>query len=378
MTKTIISSNSLIKTFSITLVKLPTPLNISTIWNFGSLLSLCLIIQIVSGLLLSSSYSPGIETSFPLITITIETIDKSWLIRYIHANGASLFFACLYIHIGRGIFYGSMLYKHVWSVGVTILILVIATAFLGYVLPVNQISFWGASVITNLFSQIPYLGPTIVEYVWGGVSVHTITIIRFFTFHFILPFIVLAIVIVHITFLHQTGSRNPLGLTSNSIKISFNSFLSLKDLLGVLLISTLFLTLVLRHPLLLGDDENFNAANAAVTPQHIQPEWYFLFAYAILRSIPNKLGGVIALAFSVLILYTITLTFNSKIKTTRFYPLNTMLFWSFVVTVALLTWIGIRPVQEPYIITGQILTVIYFSFFIVNPLIFKLWDKLTY
>lgn len=376
MTKQYFTKNPLLKALNSTLVELPAPSNISIFWNFGSLLSLCLIIQIVSGLLLASAYSPRIEYSFDLISKIAESSDKGWLIRYIHANGASLFFFCLYTHIGRGIYYRSYLYKHTWNVGVTILLLTMAAAFLGYVLPVNQISFWGASVITNLFREIPYIGGDIVKLIWGGPRVDNPTIIRFFTFHFIIPFIILAAVVVHIIFLHETGSRNPLGINSSLDKRPFHIYFSSKDLLGIFLVSSLFLFLCLTNPLVLGDDENFTRANPSVTPHHIQPEWYFLFAYAILRSIPNKLGGVIALAFSIIILYTIPLTNVSSTKGIIFYPLNKITFWLFVVSVLLLTWIGMCPVEEPYVITGQILTCLYFIFYLINPLLMKLWDYL--
>lgn len=375
MTKSITNANSLIKVFTKTFIRLPAPANISSLWNFGSLLSLCLVIQIISGLFLASTYSANLETSFTLVTQIIETTDKGWLIRRVHANGGSLFFICLYAHVARGLYYRSFILTHVWSAGTTMLLIIIATAFIGYVLPANQISFWGASVITNLFSEVPYLGPTIVQFIWGGGSVDTPTLIRFFTFHFFLPFIILALVIIHITFLHQTGSNNPLGLSSTTNKITFNSFLSFKDLFRVALTTLGFLILNFYWPLLFSDHENFNPADPSVTPNHIQPEWYFLFAYAILRSIPNKLGGVVALLLSVLILYTLPFTHLSKIKRTYFYPLNTLLFWSFIVTVILLTWIGARPVEEPYIFTGQVLTTLYFSYFIISPLISKLWDS---
>lgn len=376
MTKQYFKSNPIFKVFDSTLVTLPAPINISVYWNFGSLLSICLIIQIITGVILATSYAPAIELRFNLISQIIETTGTGWLTRYIHANGASLFFLCLYLHVGRGIYYGSYLYKHTWNIGVTILLLTIAAAFLGYVLPINQISFWGASVITNLFSEIPYIGPDVVQLIWGGVSVDNPTIIRFFTFHFIIPFIILAMVIIHITLLHQTGSRNPLGLISKSDKLIFHEYFSIKDIAGVLLTLLIFSTICLYSPLTLGDDDNFNPANPSVTPHHIQPEWYFLFAYAILRSIPNKLGGVIALALSIIMLYSIPLTHTAKKKTTSFYPLNKILFWSFIVSVILLTWIGIRPVEDPYITTGQILTLFYFRFYFLYPALMSAWDKL--
>lgn len=367
--------NPLFKVFNSTLVELPAPKNISLLWNIGSLLSMCLIIQILTGVLLASTYRPSIASRFILTNQIIETIDRTWLIRYIHANGASLFFICLYTHIGRGIYYNSYTLTHTWNIGVTIFILTIATAFIGYILPVNQISFWGASVITNLFSEVPYIGPDLVKTIWGGPSVDTPTVIRFFAFHFLLPFIILALVGVHITLLHGTGSSNPLGLTRPHTKIKFNPNYSLKDLIGVFLIFLLFLLLCLYNPLALGDDENFINANPAVTPQHIQPEWYFLFAYAILRSIPNKLGGVIALLLSVVILYTLPYNIKIKTKSSPFNPPIKILFWLFVVNLILLTWIGIRPVEDPYIFTGQILTTTYFLYFFIQPILNIFWEK---
>nr|APL97256.1 cytochrome b [Linevichella vortex] len=374
MTKSILTLNPLMKVFTSTLIKLPAPTNISTMWNFGSILSICLILQLVTGLLLASTYSANMSSSFQLVSQMMETSDKGWILRYAHANGASLFFASMYLHIGRGIFYSSFLYKHVWAVGVTILLLSMATAFMGYVLPISQMSYWGASVITSLFSEVPYMGPSLVQFIWGGSSVSGPTITRFFTFHFLFPFVILALVATHVTFLHQTGSSNPLGLASNSMKITFNFFFSLKDLAGALIAVMLFLILIFYWPLTLGDDENFTLANPAVTPQHIQPEWYFLFAYAILRSVPNKLGGVIALVMSVMILYLLPLTFMASMKSSSFYPCNNLLFWALVFTVALLTWIGMRPVEEPYVLTGQVLTLMYFTYFLVAPLMSKLWD----
>lgn len=363
MTKQFLQKNSALKIFSNTLIYLPAPKNLSLIWNFGSLLIACLITQIITGLLLARAYSPRIEIRFKLISQIIETLDKGWLIRYIHANGASLFFICLYTHIGRGIYYGSYILKHTWIVGVSIFLMTIAAAFLGYVLPVNQISFWGASVITNLFREVPYLGSQLISLIWGSTSVSDPTLIRFFTFHYILPFIILVLVILHIIFLHTTGSNNPLGLSSKTNKIIFHSFFSIKDMMGLAFIFILFRIICFYYPLVLGDDENFTPANPRVTPNHIQPEWYFLFAYAILRSIPNKLGGVIALALSVIILYT--LPFNKiNYKTISFNPLSKLIFYRFCVIVLLLTWIGIRPVEDPYVLSGQILTVLYFSYFL--------------
>nr|QQQ88683.1 cytochrome b [Hyalella kochi] len=369
--------NPLLGVFDSTLVTLPTPSNISSFWNFGSLLSICLVTQIVSGVLLASSYSASMDISFTLIMKIMEASDKGWLIRYLHANGASLFFLCLYVHVGRGIYYGSYIYKSTWSVGVTILLLTMAAAFLGYVLPVNQMSFWGASVITNLFSEVPYIGDKLVQLIWGGVSVDSPTIFRFFSFHFLIPFIILALVIVHITLLHLTGSSNPMGISSSSDKVIFHSYFSLKDTMSVLTVFFLFTMLCMYYPLVLGDDENFNMANPSVTPHHIQPEWYFLFAYAILRSIPNKLGGVIALAMSILSLYLMPLMPLGKMKSSMFYPMSKLLFWFFVVCVMTLTWIGMCPVEPPYVLTGQIFTFLYFLFYLFNPLLVLFWDNMS-
>nr|YP_009160743.1 cytochrome b [Pseudoniphargus daviui]CCB84640.1 cytochrome b [Pseudoniphargus daviui] len=366
----------LFKIMDSTLVQLPAPNNISFLWNSGSLLFVCLAIQIISGLLLASSYSSSMEQSFNLVNIMMETTDKYWFTRFIHANGASLFFICMYTHIARGLYYSSFLFIHTWNIGVTILLLTMAAAFLGYVLPVNQMSFWGASVITNLFSEVPYIGPDIVRLIWGGVSVDSPTIMRFFTFHFLIPFLILMMVIIHITLLHQTGSSNPLGLTSKTEKIIFHPYFSLKDIAGMLFILLLFFYLCLFHPLILGDNENFTLANTAITPHHIQPEWYFLFAYAILRSIPNKLGGVIALLLAVLILYITPFTYTAKFKSFMFYPGNKLMFWMWVWVTILLTWVGACPVEDPYVLTGQILTILYFTYFLTYPLAATTQDNL--
>ncbi len=358
------------------LVDLPAPINISSWWNFGSLLGLCLIIQILTGLFLAIHYTADITIAFNSVNHICRDVNYGWLLRTIHANGASFFFICLYLHVGRGIYYGSYLFTPTWLVGVLLLFLVIGTAFIGYVLPWGQISFWGATVITNLLSAVPYLGIDLVQWVWGGFAVDNATLTRFFTFHFILPFIVLAITIIHLLFLHETGSNNPIGLNSNIDKIPFHPYFTYKDIVGFIVILIALILLVLISPNLLGDPDNFIPANPLVTPVHIQPEWYFLFAYAILRSIPNKLGGVIALVLSIAILAILPFYHLSKFRGIQFYPINQVLFWIIVVTVILLTWIGARPVEEPYVLVGQILTVVYFSYYIFNPLIIKWWDNL--
>nr|ATL17009.1 cytochrome b [Parnassius nomion]WDS46360.1 cytochrome b [Parnassius apollonius] len=371
-------THPLFKIINGSLIDLPSPSNISLWWNFGSLLALCLIIQILTGLFLTMYYTANIELAFYSVNYICRNVNYGWLIRTLHANGASFFFICIYLHIGRGIYYESFNLKYTWMVGIIILFILMATAFMGYVLPWGQMSFWGATVITNLLSAIPYLGTMLVNWIWGGFAVDNATLTRFYSFHFLFPFIILMLTMIHLLFLHQTGSNNPLGINSNLDKIPFHPFFTFKDLIGFIIMLMLLIMLTLTNPYLLGDPDNFIPANPLVTPIHIQPEWYFLFAYAILRSIPNKLGGVIALIMSILILIILPLTFNKKIQGIQFYPINQMLFWSMVSIIILLTWIGARPVEDPYIITGQLLTILYFSYFLINPIINKIWDNLIF
>nr|YP_010876302.1 cytochrome b [Bruchus pisorum]WHE17353.1 cytochrome b [Bruchus pisorum] len=371
-------THPLIKIFNNSLIDLPTPSNITTLWNFGSLLGLCLGIQIITGLFLAMHYCPNVDMAFNSVAHICRDVNYGWLIRTLHANGASFFFICLYIHIGRGLYYSSYYLLETWMIGVTIFFIVMATAFLGYVLPWGQMSFWGATVITNLLSAIPYLGTSIVQWIWGGFAVDNATLTRFFTFHFLFPFIVAALVIIHLLFLHQTGSNNPLGTKSNIDKIPFHPYFTFKDIVGMLIMTFMLVFLTLNTPYLLGDPDNFIPANPLVTPIHIQPEWYFLFAYAILRSIPNKLGGVIALVMSIAILYLMPFMNKKKFMSTQFYPINKMLFWTMFTIIMLLTWIGARPVEDPYILTGQILTILYFMYYIINPITNKIWDKIIF
>nr|WVD73172.1 cytochrome b [Monolepta wilcoxi] len=371
-------TNPLLKIINNSLIIFPSPSNISTMWNFGSLLGLCLMIQILTGLFLAMHYCPNIELAFNSVTHICRDVNYGWLIRTLHANGASFFFICLYIHIGRGMYYSSYNMMETWMIGVTIFFLTMATAFLGYVLPWGQMSFWGATVITNLMSAIPYLGNMLVQWIWGGFAVDNATLTRFFTFHFILPFIVFALMIIHLLYLHQTGSSNPIGTKSDIDKIPFHPYFTFKDILGGLIMMFMLISLTLHNPYLLGDPDNFIPANPLVTPIHIQPEWYFLFAYAILRSIPNKLGGVIALVMSIAILYILPFSNKKKYSSMQFYPINKFLFWSLFSMIILLTWIGARPVEDPYILTGQILTIMYFMYYILNPMISHIWDSIIY
>nr|YP_006303649.1 cytochrome b [Rafetus swinhoei]ADV42005.1 cytochrome b [Rafetus swinhoei] len=365
MTTNLRKSHPMIKIINNSLIDLPSPSNISIWWNFGSLLGACLALQITTGLFLAMHYSPNISTAFSSIAHITRDVQYGWLIRNMHANGASLFFMCIYLHIGRGLYYGSYLYKQTWNTGVILLLLTMATAFMGYVLPWGQMSFWGATVITNLLSAIPYIGTTMVQWVWGGFSVDNATLTRFFTLHFLLPFMILGLTMIHLLFLHETGSNNPTGLNSNTDKIPFHPYFSYKDLLGLMMVLTLLLSIAMFYPNLLGDPDNFTPANPLSTPPHIKPEWYFLFAYAILRSIPNKLGGVLALLLSILVLFTLPLLHTSKQRTLTFRPITQTLFWSFVANLMVLTWIGGQPVENPFIMIGQTASILYFLILLV-------------
>nr|UXX49946.1 cytochrome b [Portunion sp.] len=366
----------MLRTVNNTLVELPTPPNISSMWNFGSLLGLCLVMQMATGVFLALHYLNSLDDAFQSVVHICRDVNFGWVMRTVHANGASLFFICVYLHIGRGVYYNSFRSIALWSSGVTILFILMATAFLGYVLPWGQMSFWGATVITNLLSTIPYVGPDLVQWLWGGFAVGGPTLTRFFALHYIMPFIIALLVMVHIILLHEKGSNNPLGILTSPDKISFHPYYTAKDIVGFAIFVSLFAALVLMDPYILGDPENFNMASAMNTPPHIQPEWYYLFAYAILRAIPNKLGGVIALVSSIAILLLLPFLRTPKMQSQAFYPINQLMFWSFISLFILLTWIGARPVEDPYILTGQIFTALYFLFFLVDPLMAKAWDSL--
>uniref|UniRef100_K7SH52 Cytochrome b n=2 Tax=Pleurodelinae TaxID=1331674 RepID=K7SH52_9SALA len=368
-------THPLLKIINNSFIDLPTPSNISYWWNFGSLLGICLITQIITGLFLAMHYTADTQSAFSSVAHICRDVNHGWLMRNIHANGASFFFICIYLHIGRGLYYGSYMFKETWNIGVILLLLVMATAFVGYVLPWGQMSFWGASVITNLLSAIPYVGGSLVEWVWGGFSVDKATLTRFFAFHFLLPFLIAGVSIIHLLFLHETGSNNPTGVPSNQDKISFHPYFSYKDLLGFLLALLTLVLIALIVPNLLVDPENFIPANPLMAPPHIKPEWYFLFAYAILRSIPNKLGGVIALLMSILILMFIPMLHTSKQRSLMFRSTSQILFWLLVANTLILTWIGGMPVEPPFTEIGQVASVLYFLLFIIMIPLIGLWEN---
>nr|ATD53023.1 cytochrome b [Deltocephalinae sp. EMHAU-2015-Zz052318] len=375
MNKPLRKKDKLVSIINNALIDLPAPINLSAWWNFGSILGVCLSIQLISGILLSMHYTANIEMAFNSVNHITRDVNYGWMMRNIHANGASMFFICMYMHVGRGMYYGSYHLNKTWNTGVIMLLTTMATAFLGYVLPWGQMSFWGATVITNLLSALPYVGPTLVTWIWGGFSVDNATLSRFFSIHFMMPFIIMLMVMIHLFFLHLTGSSNPLGINSNFDKIPFHPFFSIKDLMGFSIMIMTLMMVTMYNPYMLSDPDNFTPANPMVTPIHIQPEWYFLFAYAILRSIPNKLGGVMALFLSMLILLVMPFSMQSKFKGIQFYPISQLTFWMFTITVVLLTWIGARPVELPYTDTGMLLTMMYFTYFLMDPMLIKLWEN---
>lgn len=353
----------LLKILNASLVDLPAPSNITHLWNFGSLLGICLALQILTGIFLAIHYRANIFVAFNCIDHIMRDIWSGWVVRLLHANGASLFFLAIYIHIGRALYFRSFTLKITWRRGVAIFLISILTAFLGYVLPWGQMSYWGATVITNLLSAVPYIGIILVEWIWGGFSVRNSTLGRFFSLHYLFPFVILSLVIFHLVFLHENKSSNPLGIQNCTDKVPFHPYFLIKDLTRGILIFILFITINITSPFFFIDPDNFMPANPLVTPAHIQPEWYFLFAYAILRAIPNKLGGVIALLLSILILLIFLFT-NKKTQYRKSYT-QSLTFWTLTLIFLFLTWLGIKPVEEPFLTLSIIFTVSYFSWFLL-------------
>nr|AAL83582.1 cytochrome b [Sonora semiannulata] len=357
---------------------LPVATNISTWWNFGSMLLTCSALQIMTGFFLAIHYTANINLAFSSIVHITRDVPYGWIMQNLHAIGASMFFICIYIHIARGLYYGSYLNPHVWLSGTALLIILMATAFFGYVLPWGQMSFWAATVITNLLTAIPYIGTMLTTWLWGGFSINDPTLTRFFALHFILPFAIISLSSIHIMLLHTDGSSNPLGTNSDIDKIPFHPYHTYKDTLMLMSMITLMFMIMSFTPNIFNDPENFSKANPLVTPQHIKPEWYFLFAYGILRSIPNKLGGTIALVLSVTILMTMPFTHTSYIRSMTFRPLMQLVFWAMISTFIMMTWTATKPVEPPFILISQMTTILYFSFFIMNPIIGWLENKISF
>ena len=351
----------LIKIINGVLIDLPTPANLSVNWNYGSLLGLILVLQLVTGIVLSIRFSGHASISFDSVIMIYQDADYGWLLRLVHSTGASFFFLFLYLHIGRGLYYGSYVYPELWNIGVLIYLILIGTAFLGYVLPWGQMSYWAATVITNLLSAIPLLGSTLVQWVWGGFAVSNPTLTRFYTLHYLLPFVVSALVILHIFFLHIQGRSNPLGVSSRTNKVPFHYYYAVKELYVYFVFMFIFMVVTLKYGYNLIDAENWIPANPLVTPTHIQPEWYFLFAYAILRSIPNKLGGVLGLVLSVIFLFVFTVSSSRIIFSgINFSPIARFVYWRFIANFFLLTWLGRCPAERPYNEVALFCTVLFF------------------
>lgn len=349
------------------IINYPTPINLNYMWSFGSTAGICLVIQIITGIFLAMHYTPHIDYAFLSVEHIMTDVNNGWLIRYAHANGASMFFIVVYCHIFRGLYYGSYIYPRgmLWASGVVIFLLMMATAFMGYVLPWGQMSFWGATVITNLFSAIPFVGQSIVEWLWGGFSVSNATLNRFFSLHYLMPFVIAGVVLLHLTLLHKDGSNNPLGINTSVDYVSFYPYYYVKDLFAFFVFASVFTFFVFFYPNALGHPDNYIPANPLVTPPHIVPEWYFLPFYAILRSIPDKLGGVVAMISAILVLLLLPVINTSEIRSSKFRPLFAFFYWFLVADFVILGWIGQKPVESPYIEIGMGATVFYFVFLLV-------------
>ena len=350
-------------------VSYPVPRNLNYFWTFGGILSIMLIVQIVTGIVLAMHYTPHASMAFNSVEHIMRDVNYGWLLRYLHANGASMFFIAVYIHMFRGLYYGS--YKEprelLWILGVIIFLLMMATAFMGYVLPWGQMSFWGATVITNLFSAIPVVGDTIVSFLWGGYAVDNPTLNRFFSLHYLLPFMIAGVVILHVWALHVTGQNNPTGIEVKSSKdvVPFTPYATVKDAFAMICFIAFFAYFVFYIPNYLGHADNYIRANPAVTPSHIVPEWYFLPFYAILRAVPDKLGGVIAMFGAIVVLFLLPWLDTSKVRSNAYRPIARQFFWAFVAVCLGLGYLGAAPAEGVYVVWSQVLTVAYFAYFLV-------------
>ena len=347
----------------------PTPKNLNYMRNFGSLAGLSLAIMLVTGIVLAMSYTAHVDHAFLSVERIMRDVNYGWLIRYIHANGASFFFIVVYIHIFRGLYYGS--YKAprelLWMLGVVILLLMMATAFMGYVLPWGQMSFWGATVITNLFSAIPLVGESIVTLLWGGFSVDNPTLNRFFSLHYLLPFVIVGVVVLHIVALHRFGSNNPLGIDvrGDQDTVSFHPYYTVKDMFGLSVFLTIMAAVVFFLPNSMGHPDNYIPANPMVTPAHIVPEWYFLPFYAILRAVPDKLLGVLAMFAAIAVLFVLPWLDRSPVRSATFRPIYKIMFWVFLLDCVALTYLGAKPAEGIYVVLSRLCTVYYFAHFII-------------
>jgi ubiquinol-cytochrome c reductase cytochrome b/c1 subunit len=360
-------------------VAYPTPRNLNYWWTFGGILSFMLGVQIITGIVLAMHYTPHVDLAFKSVETIMRDVNYGWLLRYVHANGAAMFFLAVYVHIFRGMYYGS--YKEprevLWILGVIIYLLMMATGFMGYVLPWGQMSFWAATVITNLFSAIPGVGETIVTWLWGGYSVGNPTLNRFFSLHYLLPFVIAGVVVLHVWALHVAGQNNPTGVEPKSEQdtVPFTPYATVKDGFMMACFCILFAWFVFYMPNYLGHADNYIPANPAVTPAHIVPEWYYLPFYAILRAIPDKLLGVCALIGSIAILAFLPWLDTSKVKSARYRPLYRQFFWLFVATCIGLGWLGAKPAEGLYVIAARLLTVYYFGYFIVVLPLLGIFEK---
>lgn len=350
-------------------VSYPVPRNLNYFWTFGGILVFMLVAQIVTGIILVMHYTPHATMAFNSVEHIMRDVNYGWLLRYLHSNGASMFFLAVYIHIFRGLYYGS--YKAprevLWILGVVILLLMMATAFMGYVLPWGQMSFWGATVITNLFSALPIIGETIVTFLWGGYSVDNPTLNRFFSLHYLLPFMIFGVVILHVWALHHVGQNNPTGVEVKNVAkdtVPFTPYATVKDLFAMVCFIFVFSYFVFYTPNFLGHADNYIPANPAVTPAHIVPEWYFLPFYAILRAVPDKLGGVIAMGAAIVVLAFLPWIDSSKVKSMSYRPIARQLFWAFAIVCIGLGYLGAMPAEGGYVIASQIFTVLYFGYFV--------------